>query len=69
MGKPKTTQPPWTWGDSDDTIDLAAIRENLDSLAVAIESGSPSVPATPDHWRRCLREIARGVDWNNRTWL
>jgi predicted nucleic acid-binding Zn-ribbon protein len=48
--------------------DVDAMRHQLDSLAVAIESGRPSIPQTPAQWMRCLQEIGRGGEWEHGTW-
>jgi chromosome segregation ATPase len=48
--------------------ELESMRDQLDSLAVAIESGRTSIPQTPAQWMRCLQAIAKGGEWEHGTW-
>ena len=42
----------------------------LEQLAIWTEAApqTVAVPQTPAQWARCLREIAKGGDWQNGTW-
>lgn len=47
--------------------DSKTIREQLESLATDVDR--PCAPQTPEQWRRCLRVIAAGGEWEvDGTW-
>lgn len=73
MALPSKRRPSLAIENPEQALDLARrdsehIVDQLDSMCVALESGRSSVPQTPDQWRRCLKEIALGNDWEHGTW-
>lgn len=52
--------------DREAASDVEFIRDQLDTLAVDVDSSS--APTTSEEWRRCLTGMLRGSDWRNGTW-
>lgn len=47
--------------------ELTRIREQLESLATDVDRSC--APQTPEQWRRCLRVLAAGGEWEiDGTW-